>query len=193
MYANHRHYTLFIIACVTLVVVSIGYAFLKYKIYAQAVDVVRLSKEVSDMEDKKKREADVTHAHDKLSEQQKLISSYVVRTTEAVTFIEDIEKVGDVTGVSLEITNINTKPAPKTSNIKNNFTKVEARVEVSGSWANVLRALKLIENMPYSITVSQMNLVTAVAGEGPLKADAAANTPKTKVWKLSIDVNALAL
>ncbi len=198
MYANHRHYILFTLAFVTFIVTALGYAYMRQRVYQQAVRSAELTKQVKLMEDKKKHDMDITKASSKLSEEQDIINSYIVPKDKIVDFIEVVEKIGNETSTKLELSSIATAEIVKGKKIEDNFTTLKARIDVVGTWANVMRAFTLIENLPFSLSVSNIKLnegsgSAALPEAAPIGTTTKAIVKQTKTWSLAFDIKVLIL
>jgi hypothetical protein len=184
MYANHRHYILFVVALLTFIVTTLGYAYVRSRVYEQANNSAALLVQVSQMEEQKKREQDLSSFYSKMTEEQKQISGLVLNRERVVEFIEFIERIGSDTSTELELSNIQTNQIVKTAKIQDNFTTLRARVQVKGNWPNVMRALTLIENAPYGISLNNVRLNEM--------GSVSASTTR-KVWNLDMDIKVLTL
>ncbi len=180
MYANHRHYILLVFAVAAFAVAVLGYSFLRSKVFAQVEQTAKVTKNIAVIEEKKRREQDVASAYAKLEEERRLLTSYVVSKDGIVNFIEMIEKIGADTSTGLEISGITDEVELELAGetVVGHF---KARLEGSGKWANVMRALVLVEHMPYNISLNNIRL----------SASTAAGTTTSKVWDLSLDIRVL--
>lgn len=206
MYANHRHYTLFTIALLTFIVTVGGYFYIRYRVYHQAIRSSELTREAKALEDKSKHALDITKTSTKLADEQTLVNSYIVPKDKIVDFLEAVEKIGTNTGTKLELTGINTTEIVKGKKIEDNFTSMKARVDIVGTWPNVMRAFSLIENMPYSLSLSTIRLAEGSNSSDALVAESvqdssSTSTPvvkkvaatKLKLWSLAFDIRVLIL
>src|SRR3954462_5984814 len=98
MYANRRHYILFILALIALAVSILGFVFLRQQIYHQAVLSADLIKQVASMEEEEKHERDINNVYAKLNAEKVVLKNAVVTKEGVVDFIEIFEKIGTDTG-----------------------------------------------------------------------------------------------
>lgn len=181
MYANRRHYILLIFAVAAFAVSVLGYAFLRSRVITQAEQAVKVSKSVAEMEEKKRRELDVASVYAKSAEERRLLASYVVSKDDIVDFIESVEKIGSDTSTSLEMSGIADETELELAGdaVLGHF---KARLEASGTWTNVMRALILVEHMPYNIILNDVRLAENTES---------ASSTKAKTWRLSLDMRVL--
>ncbi len=110
------------------------------------------------------------------------LASFFVSDSQAVTFIESLEQIGQEVGSTVTISSVS---ADDTSALKpGSFANMHAHVNVSGSWASVMRVLKLSEILPYQTSIGNVNLIESTVGTG--KAE-------KRVWQASYDVTATLL
>jgi Tfp pilus assembly protein PilO len=198
MYANHRHYILFTLALITFIVASLGFGLLHDRVYKQSIQAGELMKEVKSLEDQKSHELEVKNAYSKIKEQRDRLNSFIVSKDKIVDFIEEVEKIGTQTSTDIEFSNPVTKEIVKGKKIEDNFTTMTARIDVEGTWPNMMRALTLIENLPYSLSLNNIRInveKSTETAEDPAKL--ASSTPKTpikaKIWTMVMDVKVLIL
>lgn len=192
MYANHRHYTLFVISFITFVVTVLGFAYIRNLVYTQSIQASQVTQEIKVIEEKRQHEQEVASAYSKFADEKNLLTSFIVPKDKVVDFIEAVEKIGADTSTKLELSGIDTQDLPKTlsTNPLNNFAHLKAHVTAVGTWPNIMRAITLLEHMHYSITFDNIHMDVDNA---PTPTDEASTTPKTKVknWSLSLDLKVL--
>lgn len=169
MKMNHRHYVLIIFAIVSIAVVSMAYFLIRRQTIVQAIHYVNASKELANEDIIKQKEQELKKIHDDTEEQRSGLSSRLIKEDKAVTFIEMVEKVGTESNTKLEL-----------GSITSSAGLLKANINVIGSWANVMTALTLLENLPFSSVISDVDLGTsAVSGK------------EAKVWSLNLSIEAL--
>jgi hypothetical protein len=196
MYANHRHYTLFVFAIAAFVASSFCFIYMREKIYTQATRAVEITSEVKQLEDQKAHDLEVKNAYAKTAEEQTQINSYIVPKDKIVDFIETVENVGTETSSSVQLSNIVTKEIVKGKKVEDNFTSMTAHVDALGTWPSLMRVLTLVENLPYSESISNMHITTDVGAEVPEDTHASTTpktAPKAKTWNMGFDIKVLIL
>jgi Tfp pilus assembly protein PilN len=103
------------------------------------------------------------------------IAKSLIPIGQTVQFIEAVENVGKVIPAKVSIVSINSDDLSLQT--AGAIGTLQAHIEVEGSWSNALRAMHLIESLPYSISTDS----------------ARANTRGSHVWNVSFDVKALVI
>lgn len=93
----------------------------------------------------------------------------------AVQLIEALESIGSETGAAITLGSISADNLDAAAS--GTVGSVGASVSAEGSWAAVMQSLKLVENLPYPVTVSSV----ALSSGGP---------STKRVWQASFDVRA---
>jgi hypothetical protein len=165
MKINFKHYILVPIAILSLIASSLSYLYLynfivkKAEAYSDTLKKVELEKE------RKKNEQETVKMYvDTLSDRNRL-GSFFVSEDKVIEFIESVEKIGPESSTAIEL-----------SSIKVEEGHFRFHSEVKGSWTNVIRALILIENLPYSMSLDNVRIFF---GE--------------KQWNLSVDIGVLTI
>jgi len=117
-------------------------------------------------------EQELEKIHQSSKEERAYVSGLIIDKDEIVTFIEEIEEIGIDTETDISISTIDSND----TSIKKDgdIGYLRSHIVVKGSWQNTMRALLLIENMPYGIVVNNIRL------EG-----------REDRWDMSLDVKAL--
>lgn len=171
MKINHRHYTLIVFALATTSLVFMGYVFIYKNTIKQAEYYINATKEVESQNNKKQYEKKLLGIFDISVNKRQKIESLLVHEDKVVNFIEEVETVG-----------VNSKTALELSSIENSDGKIKAKVEVKGSWANVITALMLLENLPFGSSIGNIALMVGDT-----------TTVKNPLWGLSLDIEALTI
>lgn len=189
MNVNSKHYILLLFSFAALAISGAGYVLLYKAVVSEARESSQAIAEVALENTKRLREQELTATYaDTLSDRTRL-ASFVISEAEIVDFIEAVEGVGADSGAQVEISAIGKGDIAKTEKVS--FGHIAAHLEIQGSWINVMRALILVENMPYSISMNNFNLVAMgdlAAASAPVKGAA----PKVRQWKMSFDIKVLA-
>lgn len=83
------------------------------------------------------------------------LDRYLVSADGVVGFIEDIENLGSVSGVSLEISSVGLKPMEG----REDFEWLTLAISMSGSWSETTNALALIESLPYRVLIDDFSII----------------------------------
>ena len=169
MKLNLKHYTLIIFSVATLIMACVGYYVLYRNIIIQAENSSKVSGDASVENEKKQDEQLLVKAHSETVTERAKLKSFFVYEDNIVEFIERVEKVGLESGTDLELSAIDTKE-----------DHVTAHIVAKGSWSGVMKALVLVENLPYSLSINNVLLDVSMAD-------------KTREWSLVLDIKALSL
>jgi len=170
MKINSRHYILIIFALTSVIVVSMGYAYIYKKTVTQANNYRDINKEVKNEDNRKKSEDELIKIYDATKEFRSKIPTFFVHENKIVDFIETVENIGSTSKTKLEI-----------SSISNDANNVKAKINIEGSWANTMTALILIENLPLSITIKNLRMNSTIDS---IKKN-------SRIWLLTLDIEAL--
>jgi len=136
------------IGFVTLIVASFVYWLFYNSVISNAQKhSLVLQKIEMDREDKKNEE-NLISISNLIEGNRAKLSSYFVSEDEILNFITSIEGVEKFTNTSISLSSIN-------NDINNH---INTKVEIKGDWLNVNKALRLIENLPYSLAIDSTNL-----------------------------------
>ncbi len=187
MYINHRHYILLIFAIATALMSGMGYTFLYRTVMSQSAQATELKAQVALENEKKNHETNAAGIYKQSSIDRSRVGDFIVSQDKIVDFIETIEKIGEEAGAPLALSVIATEDlSAKPENSIGTFT---AHVESSGSWASVMRALMLVENMPYSVSLNAIRLRKS--------SDVSLEKDKSKggsnEWNMSFTIRALTI
>jgi hypothetical protein len=108
-------------------------------------------------------EAFQTSSKDSKDEQQKLTSYFLVKDR-AVLFIEELESLAESQNVTAEIDTVNA-----ITNVGTEREVLMVKLSYEGPWQRVMRMIDLIENMPYRIEVTEIDIhrnLGAITEEG---------------------------
>ena len=172
MKMNHRHYVLIVFALISIVVVSMAYFLIRNQTIVQAIHYVNANKEIANEDIVKQKEQELQKIHRDTDDERASLLGRLIKEDKAVYFIEMVEKVGVESSTKLELGSITTSD---TGTLKANVT-------VSGSWQNVMTALVLLENLPISSKISNIDL-SASGGSGK----------EVKSWILNLTIEALTI
>lgn len=84
------------------------------------------------------------------------LSQYFIAKTNAVTFIEQIEKIGKTAGVDLSVSSVSDDEKDRNS-IQLNFS-------ATGSFLHLYHLIALIESMPYKVVIKKADIQVGANG-----------------------------
>ena len=84
----------------------------------------------------------------------KTLRDFFIQKEDEVYFIEAIESTARKSGVLFEIASINEKPKEGDTFEQDILVKID----VEGSWPNILSLLDLLEKMPFGVSIENINL-----------------------------------
>lgn len=109
------------------------------------------------------------------------LAGTVVPSGEAVKLIEAIEAVGPQSGSAVSLPSID---VPKSNDNNNaNTYNVSLHVSAQGSWNSIIKAIQLIETLPYAVKINRMNLDTSIISSKQ-------TSNSKRVWTLSLIIQA---
>lgn len=179
MKLNSSHHTLVVFALLTIAVTAFGYYILYGNTISQLKNSVQVLSDADIESEKKVHEQELIKVYNDTTEDRKKLLSFFVYEDSVVDFIEKVEGVGPDSGASLELSAIN---------IDKDHLKTHA--DIKGTWSSVLKALTLIENLPYSLAIDNVFLDTS-GGDTNSTVDADKKTAKAKNWHLVLDIKVL--
>ncbi len=182
---HSSHYILLMCAILTIVTVSFGYYFIYQRSITQARNAEEAQREVVIETDKKKHEQELLKLYADTAEDRELIASYVVPGDGIVDLIEKIEHIGAESGTDFELSGISSDDLSAAA--KGKIGHIRAHIETQGPWENVMRALMLIENLPYSVSINNVEISSSDAFVKVNDAKAV----KSRIWNLTFNMEVL--
>jgi hypothetical protein len=165
MRSNYKNFVLLLIGIASVILACAGYWF----VYNSVVDNSRQNSLVMQEIDKdlesKKNEDNLLEIGKATELDRQRLSTFIISEDKILDLITSIEDVGNFSSTEIVISSILKDETGKYINIK---------VDVNGAWMNINKALVLIENLPYSLTIDYVQIALA---EGK--------------WKMNINVKAL--
>lgn len=183
MYTNHRHYTLLILALGAIVISSMSYIFLYRAIESQSILAQETLKTLAIEDKKKQQEGDSASIYAKTTDERVRINTALLSQEKVVDFITATEKIGTDTNTQLELSSISDETIPNDTH----FAYFKGRVTTRGSWANVMRALSLLEHMPYGISFDTVKIAES-ADSAAVSKD---KKTSAKKWESTVDIRVL--
>lgn len=116
----------------------------------EARDIVRQAA------DNKAIEQKLAAAYDATAFDRARLGSFFVPSDGVVVFIESLESLGKETGTLASISSIVTEGIDGA--VAGSVGSIRAKVDITGSWEGVMRALRLAELMPYNSSIGDVML-----------------------------------
>jgi len=177
---NKNHIGLLIIAAITCAASIGAYIYMSHAISSITAKVV-LAKNVLSIEDVGKNQSqNLTLQYQATAADRRKIRSFFVPSSNVVAFIEAVESTGSLSGASVSLTSVSSDAIKSTK--PDSLGTVSAKVEASGSWASVMRALMLAETLSYDIAIDNVSLNLSGTSAGDGKSGA--------IWNMSYDIDA---
>lgn len=179
---HHSHIALLIIAASVTLFVYALYGYMHSTVASSLDRVLAGRSSIAQQESSLNQENSLTLLHESTAQDRSKLRSFFVPDNETVSFIEAVEALGANTGATITLSSID---ADNLENEKaGSIGHIRAHVDVTGSWAAVMKTLKLAEVSPYGVSVSKVR----VDSSGGVDAKAG-----QRGWKASFVIDALLL
>jgi hypothetical protein len=175
MKANSKHYFLVIFGILTLVIVIFGYWFVYKVVIGQMQANSYAIEKLSIGQDSIKQQQKLLETEENTTEKRAKLLSYLTSDEKVLDFIKAVESIAGQTSTEVVLSAIS--PSGNTNKASSTISYIKIRANIRGDWTNVNKALFLIENFPYSISLDNVGIRLS---------------DKNK-WELSLDINALNL
>ena len=103
----------------------------------------------------------IADAYQQTTSSRARLSTFLVNDSNVVAFIKKVESISKQSGATVSISSISSGTAGVSSK-----KAVIAAVSITGSWSAVMRAIGLVENMPYAIMVQSVRLGGSTVASG---------------------------
>jgi len=150
------HITFLLISIAVLAITILLYAYLHYSIQASASRAILGRQTVRTEEVNIGQVRTAEKIYSKTVMDRKRISSFFISSKNAISFIESIEKLGSYAGSKATISGVSADEVDSLPD--GSFAKISAHIEATGSWASILRTLRLSETLPYQVSISSVSL-----------------------------------
>lgn len=187
MKINFKHYILICLAICSVVISGVGYWFVYDRVIKQAKTYSSGLQNISLENNKKQHINEVAKAYNDTLEDRNKITNFLLNDDKIVGLIETIESIGENSSSNVTISGINNEDLSSAE--KGTFGHLIARIDAKGTWVNIMRALIMIENLSYSISINNLNLIS----EGGESASSKTKIVKNDNWKLSFDISVLTI
>lgn len=149
-----NHFTLFIFAfLVTLLTLGI-YVYMYLTVDLSLAKIAKNQSLVNSSKLTSSREANFIEVYEKTAAKWQKMRNLFVESDKVVNFIETIEALDSESGAkvsiaSIDADNLDNAPADKIGYLR-------LRINAQGSWSSVMKALVLTENLPYKVTINNI-------------------------------------
>lgn len=89
------------------------------------------------------------------------LRGFFVQKGDEVRFIEQIEATGRKSGIQFEISAIDVKG----NQIKNFKEDITVKMNIQGSWENVINFIDILEKMNFGVSIQNLNLDTKISND----------------------------
>lgn len=163
MKTNSKHYILIFFATATFLVSGFGYWYVYDTVLKQKENYLKVSKEVETERGKQQYENELMQVYKDTAIDRAKLPNFFVSESKVLNFIKTIESIGPSSKTEIRI-----------SSIVKDALKVRTHIDIKGGWINVMLALTLIENLPYSISLENVSLFN-----------------RDKKWEMTFDLSVL--
>lgn len=167
MRPNSKHYILLLIGLGSAIFASIGYWYVYNSIVVNAKNKIMVLNEIETNNKNRENENALIEIGKKSEIERKNLPSYFITEDKILDFIDSVEDIERISSTTMNLSSISKDESSD---------HIKVNVEIKGEWSNVRRGLSLLENLPYSINIDNMNL---------------SNT--SEVWTMSLSIRALYL
>lgn len=150
MRPNSKHYILLMVGLVSAIIASFGYWYVYRSIVVNAENKIKVLNEIAVNNRNKENENLLIEISKRTEADRKVLPSYIISEDKILEFIDSVEGIEKVSSTTMNLSSISKDDSSE---------HVKVNVEIKGEWNNVRRALSLLENLPYSINIDNMNLL----------------------------------
>lgn len=185
MTASPRIRSGLIVISASALVVSAGlYAYLYHDTLALTEHAIAARASVQAEAERQKVSKDILALASSTAAARARLGTLFVPADDAVAFIQSVESVGSASGATVAISAISASLPDGAK--PGTIGTITAHVSVSGSWSGVMRALELLEDLPYRSSVEKVSLATSIpAGDR--------GSQGVRAWTASVDLSASTL
>lgn len=182
MKSAFAHLPLLVLGLLTVSGVAFLYAYM-YKAIDSSLNQAALAASVVASQEQNSAQAqDIVALHGNTSDDRTRLRSFFVPDNDAVSFIEELERLGPKVGSVVSLSDV---AADDTAGLSpGSFAKISAHVDVSGSWQEVMRTLMLSEVLPYQSSIGDVTMQASTEGT---------DKSAKRIWRASYDVSATML
>jgi len=141
---------------VTLIIASLAIASLGYMIYKVASEGSRLEQQISDLEEQNTQEASLIQlqrvAYDTEEARNKLQDYFLLKESDSIDFLNDIEELAPTVGLSLKTENLEQITGEDDS------SWIQVNFFITGSRQDIQNFVQILEIIPYVSKLTNINL-----------------------------------
>jgi hypothetical protein len=186
---HHNHIALLMIALSITIFVCALYGYMHYSIGVSLERALVAREAVKNEQIYKNQKQNLTSLYSDTVEDRAKLASFFVADDEKVAFIEKIESFGNTTQAKVTLSGIvadDLATAPIGT-----LGHISIHVDATGSWASVMRVLKLAETLPYKSSVSGVRVdVSGVSSDAQPVKDA--KEPKRE-WRITFVLDTVSI
>lgn len=179
MIKRGHHIMLFIFAIITTFVVFFSYVYMNKIIDNSMARTVEQRSIIDSEKSGKSKEQILVKAYNETEQSRADLTKMFIPSEKAVIFIEALESISKISGSKVVISGTETEALDNSSLVQ--MGGIHAHIESQGSWSQIMKVLRLIETLPFLVTVDRLQLVASNTNVTSKK------IPKTE-WKISFDV-----
>lgn len=161
MKPTSHHYIALIIAFIILVVSVAGYFFINTQVRAETAGTAATFVKAAEEQAAVAREESASSTLSSTALARTLLQTYLIPDNNAVSFIEEVEGVAKQSGAKVSIASITADDL--TAAPAGSIGRIQAHISVNGSWPDAMRALHIIEDLPYALTIDNVT-ANAIGG-----------------------------
>ena len=155
MKPSSHHYIALVIAFIILVVSIVGWFFINEYVRDETAKTAATFVIVGKDQTAVDLEESAASTLSSTALARALLQTYLIPDSSTVSFIEEIEGVAKQSAASVSIASISADDL--TSAPVGTIGHIQAHISVNGSWSEAMRALHIIEDMPYSLTIDNVS------------------------------------
>ena len=142
-----HHYSALGISITIFLVSIFGYIFIYYSVNDQTASTAAAEKAVLTEQGTAARQKSIVDSLKATVDERAIIGSFVLTSDQTVPFIERVEGISKQSGATVSLVSISS-----------DASLVHAHVNIQGSWTTMMRAMHLVENLPYSISMDSVRV-----------------------------------
>ena len=175
-----QHYLLLTLSILTFFAAISAFVFMYKDSIKKAEEEAALKEEILAASRKVVESSNIETVYKETSANRSILPSFLVSLDNAVPFIDAVEAVGPASGDEVSISSLSSGIDSSSSH-----QVVTASVSISGTWPNTMRAIEMIENLPYAVSVKNLSLEDS-------NADSSTGKSPSR-WTASLELSVLSL
>jgi len=155
MKPTSHHYIALSIAFVVLVASLGAFLYIDGQVHNETKETTATFDKVAKEQTAITKEQSVASVFSSTALARALIQTYLIPDNNTVYFIEEIEGVAKQSGTNVSIASISADDL--TSASAGTIGRIQAHISINGPWTGAMRALHIIEDMPYALTIDNVS------------------------------------